>query len=890
MFKRLKQDGNETVSIGKITLYKRVVKKISQTDYRKKIYLFGLPFSVYSHSEIEGKNKWRFLGIQISRRKHSVSADTAAANNAAIVIDAEEKCLNDSYMRLAGHDKESVRTVYLASDRYRARQQNAKRVLFIGHEFTVTGAPASLLDIAKLLIADGYLVDIAVKNTPNVRDLHMYDGIGADVFLLPNSTKCVDNAESIVSGYDLVIVNTIIMGAYAELCQKLNIPHLWFIREDLPSIEHYFDIIAGCRERFLGDSENILCVSRYVADCVNGKYEIKCRYINNFINDCFRPESAKKQKTPAQGSGRVRTFAVVGSVHKRKSQESAAAAFMYLSAVPEYKDRWKLLFIGKYGKECPNPDLGMKLESVTKNIPGIVWCGQVTENKFDLFRTADFFIVPSLEEASSRVAIEAAMLGKPVIVTSHVGAKYLAESNAGFVYEPGNTAELRDIIIRCLDMTDDEYRKMSSQVRLNYEKTSSPSVYYKALSAIILDAEERCGALHGTAETSGCRRSVLRSLGSGKNVIASDHFEYIRFAEFSGCNQSTEGKLCLNPGRKGRNSMTGVVVPVYNGLEHLKVLLPSLFKNTDLPHRFVFVDDCSEAETAEFLSDAIKGRDDCILVRNETNLGFVKSINRGAAKALESCGSFVMLNSDTEVPQGWLGRIMKPIFEDDKISSVTPLSNRCNIFSFPFFERRERNDAFLKEFGLEGINEAIRNSGAKRYINLPTGHGFCMAVSGKVWDKIGGLNEALFGRGYGEENEWCQRAELDGFRNILFPGLYVAHHEKGSFTTEEKKANCAASQQVISVMFPSYMRRVRDFTREYPSADPVVSIYLSLAKQKGYQPEVFTDPELFEKRMSEGDGIFAIRHDGTAKVAVKLLGEVIFVGNARNPDKAGIVV
>lgn len=895
MFKRLKQGGNETVSLGKITLYKRVVKKINQTDYRKKIYLFGLPFSVYSHSEIEGKNKWRFLGIQITKKKRTadaapVAVAAVAADNGKTIIDAEVNCLNDSYMRLAGHDKEAVRTVYLAPDRYGVRQQNSKRVLFIGHEFTVTGAPASLLDIAKLLIAEGYLVDIAVKNTPKVSDLHMYDGIGADVFLLPTSTKCVENAESIVSGYDLVIVNTIIMGAYAELCRTLGIPHLWFIREDLPSIEHYFVIIPGCRERFLGDAENILCVSKYVADCVNEKYEIKCRYINNFINDCFSTEAGRQQKNAVSETGRVRTFAVVGSVHKRKSQESAAAAFMYLSATPGYKDRWKLLFIGKYGRECPNPDLGEKLESVTRNIPNIVWCGQVTENKFDLFRTADFFIIPSLEEASSRVAIEAAMLGKPVIVTSHVGAKYLADSNAGFVYEPGNTAELRDIIIRCLDMTDDEYLKMSRQVRLNYEKTSSPSVYYKALSAIILDADERCGALSGKAETAGGMRSVLRSLGSGKNVITAEHFEYIKFADLADYGKHAEWVPSGKPAKKGRYAAVGVVIPVYNGIEHLKVLLPSLFKNTDLPHLFVFVDDCSGAETAEFLSDAIKDRDDCVLVKNETNLGFVKSINRGAAKALESCGNFVMLNSDTEVPSGWLGRIMKPFLEDEKISSVTPLSNRCNIFSFPFFDRRERNDVFLKEFGLEGINEAIRSSGAGRYINLPTGHGFCMAVSGKVWEKIGGLNEALFGRGYGEENEWCQRAELDGFRNILFPGLYVAHHEKGSFTTEEKKANCAASQQVISVMFPSYMRRVRDFTREYPSSDSIVSIYLSLARQKGHQPEVFTDPDLFEKRMSEGDGIFAIRHDGTVKIAVKLLGEVIFVGNARNSEKAGIEV
>ena len=65
MFRRLKQDGNETVFLGNFAIYRRTVRNISKTDYRKKIYILGLPFSVYSHSEIDGKSKWRLLGIQV---------------------------------------------------------------------------------------------------------------------------------------------------------------------------------------------------------------------------------------------------------------------------------------------------------------------------------------------------------------------------------------------------------------------------------------------------------------------------------------------------------------------------------------------------------------------------------------------------------------------------------------------------------------------------------------------------------------------------------------------------------------------------------------------------------------------------------------------------------
>ncbi|MDY2599999.1 MAG: glycosyltransferase, partial [Lachnospiraceae bacterium] len=790
--------------------------------------------------------------------------------------------LSDYAVRLYGHEQETMRSVYLTP--YKSyKYKNSKRALLIGHDLTINGAPFSLLSVAKILISDGYLVDIAVKDKNYVNEIQMYDGIGADVFLIPNSTECFPNAERIIRNYDFVIINTIVMAAYAELCKKLNVPHIWFIREDLPSIQYFFNCIKSSKERFFDDYKNILFVSKYVSDCVFNEYKIKCRYINNFIEDVYSSTELKSQ-TDKKVSIKERpvNFAVVGGVEKRKAQESVVAAFLYSSATYIYQGKWKLFFVGN----SANP-LGKKLRSVTKNMLNIVWCGNVTgSKKWELFKNIDFFIVPSLEEASSRVAIEGAMLGKPIIATTHVGAVYLTENNAGFVFEPGDAKALRDIIDRCINMSDDEYAKMSHQARLNYEKTSSMGVYHKALSGKIREAYKICCSVPSSEKH--VNSSILpRSLGTGGNVISFDNLEYIKFSDLGQAGNASGKNVLFNAPK--HNQMVGVVVPVFNGVNYLKVLIPSLFRNTDLPHKFVFVDDCSGAETTDYLNQAVADRDDCILMRNEVNSGFVKSVNRGASEALECCDNFVMLNSDTEVPSGWLSRLMKPIFENEQISSVTPLSNSCNIFSFPFFNNTKKNLMFLEEFGLEEINKAILNSQVDAYFRIPTGHGFCMAVSGKVWKKIGGLNEALFGRGFGEENEWSLRAELDGFQNVLTPTLFVAHHEKGTFSSEEKIKNCEAAQQIISVMFPYYHSNVRNFLREYPSADSIVAIYLSLAKQKGYKTELFTDSSKFEKRLSGADGIFVIISCGVTKIAIKLLGQVIFVANAKNLDETDLL-
>lgn len=158
--------------------------------------------------------------------------------------------ISDFYIRLSGHEQELVRTVYLAQHKQGGEaKKRSHRCLLIGHDFLLSGASICLSDIAQILVSDGYSVDIAVRGH-NAVSLCLYDGIGADVFLIPDSTECFPGADRIVKSYDLVIVNTIIMAAYAELCRKMHIPHLWFVHEGVHLIQNYFDSIRNCKQRF----------------------------------------------------------------------------------------------------------------------------------------------------------------------------------------------------------------------------------------------------------------------------------------------------------------------------------------------------------------------------------------------------------------------------------------------------------------------------------------------------------------------------------------------------------------------------------------------------------------------------------------------------------------
>ena len=71
-----------------------------------------------------------------------------------------------------------------------------------------------------------------------------------------------------------------------------------------------------------------------------------------------------------------------------------------------------------------------------------------------------------------------------------------------------------------------------------------------------------------------------------------------------------------------------------------------------------------------------------VLLRNEKNMGFLPSVNRALAIAEHHVA---LVNTDVEVPEGWLERLMWPIFTKEKVASSTPFTTCGTICSFPNF-------------------------------------------------------------------------------------------------------------------------------------------------------------------------------------------------------------
>lgn len=258
------------------------------------------------------------------------------------------------------------------------------------------------------------------------------------------------------------------------------------------------------------------------------------------------------------------------------------------------------------------------------------------------------------------------------------------------------------------------------------------------------------------------------------------------------------------------SQMYDVIVPVYNGMQFLPKLFASL-ERTRLSYRLILIDDHSPDERVkEYLEQYASGHDHVVLIRNEENLGFVRSVNKGLEMAEHH---LALVNTDVEVPEEWLERLMLPIATEDRVATATPFTTCGTICSFPDFCKDNELLEGMEVWQIDNVFRKIR----PQYPAMPTGVGFCMGMNLEAVRQIGVLDAETFGKGYGEENDWCRRAVKAGYRNVLVDNLFVYHKHGGSFLSQEKVKLLEHNLVELDRKHPEYRKETADFCRRDPA-------------------------------------------------------------------------
>lgn len=195
-----------------------------------------------------------------------------------------------------------------------------------------------------------------------------------------------------------------------------------------------------------------------------------------------------------------------------------------------------------------------------------------------------------------------------------------------------------------------------------------------------------------------------------------------------------------------------IIIPVFNETVLTKNCLESVLAASDTPYRLILIDNASAVETENFLKDFALSHKNVILIRNETNVGWVKAVNQGIRA---SSGAYVcVMNNDTVVKTpGWLAGLIAVSGSADDIGLINPrFKVKSNIAQ------------------------------DKPYIEIDFCRGYCILVKRAVIDKIGGLDEA-YGLGYYDDDDFSVRAIRSGFRCVRVNSVVVEHLKDSTFST-----------------------------------------------------------------------------------------------------------
>ena len=258
-----------------------------------------------------------------------------------------------------------------------------------------------------------------------------------------------------------------------------------------------------------------------------------------------------------------------------------------------------------------------------------------------------------------------------------------------------------------------------------------------------------------------------------------------------------------------------VIVPVYAGLEETRACLSSvLAAPVSTAFELVIVDDCGPDQALHDWLRDLAADPRVTVLANDQNLGFVASVNRGVGLHPER--DVVLLNSDTEVANDWLDRLRNAAYAEPDIGTVTPFANSgATICAYPLFCR---DNPLPDGWEVAALDALMRNVNAGAGVDLPTAVGYCTYIRRDCLDDVGVFDEATFGRGYGEESDFCMRARYQGWRHRLAADVFVFHIGGVSFGPE-KSALVEVAQQAVRERHPAYELLVAEHVQQDPARE-----------------------------------------------------------------------
>lgn len=350
-------------------------------------------------------------------------------------------------------------------------REKQRKILLISHNYSYTGIPVALMNMAIVLKKMGYSVLMAAMEDgafTHELEIQKIDYINhlAMCYQTSSFIELLEQSEAVVAGsftlYQIVIS-----------LKDIQAPVFWWIHE---TYEKYY---AG-RELPQRTNLQFLAGGNRVKNIFTQHYkDAKIETLQYCIPDFYKNRDQHFAQPEQKG---YMTVAVIGTVDERKAQDILLDAVIKMPS--EYQNRIKLIMIGRLDEG--DISFAEKIREQQKQVCNLEWIPEMTQKRLDLFfESIDVLACPSRDDPMPIVVTQAMMHRKICVISEDVGqAEFIRQQENGFVFSREDVEALKKILMWLVEH-EDRRRKIGEASRQIYEAEFSEEIMELRLRAML---------------------------------------------------------------------------------------------------------------------------------------------------------------------------------------------------------------------------------------------------------------------------------------------------------------------------------------------------------------------------------------------------------------------
>jgi len=226
--------------------------------------------------------------------------------------------------------------------------------------------------------------------------------------------------------------------------------------------------------------------------------------------------------------------------------------------------------------------------------------------------------------------------------------------------------------------------------------------------------------------------------------------------------------------------MISIIMPAYNGLQYTVQAVEALLRKEE-GFELIIVDNGSTDGTSEYADGMSRRHNNIHVIHFMENKGVPAALNAGMKEAR---GDYIVwMNNDIIISPRAISRMithMDRAEEETKLSPVGMIGPMMNFVAGRQFDP----GGWIDPARVDDYAAQVAREHPDTFWNTGWLCGSCLVMKREVYEKVGEVDERFFPGGY-EDNDYCLRAILAGYKLIIDRSTFVYHYGSRTFNLEE---------------------------------------------------------------------------------------------------------